>query len=392
MFTEFTEEQETLREMVRGFLAEKSAEAEVRRLMATPDGYDQAVWNQMSGQLGLQGMVIPEEYGGQGFTWTELGIVLEEMGRGLLCSPFFSTVVLAGTTLLESGDDAAKSAFLPGIADGTTIATVALSGESGRWDEEGITLPAVRTADGFVFNGVKPYALDGHIADLIIVPARTDKGVSLFAVKGDAAGLTRIATETLDQTRKLATLNFEQTPATLIGAEGAGWAVLTRVLDFAAVALAAEQAGGAKAALEMSVEYLKTRVQFGQPIGAFQALKHMAADTLLEVESARSAAYNAIRAAAEDGEDFPAAASLAKAYCSEVYVHAAHQNIQFHGGMGFTWEIPAHLYLKRARSSEVFLGDPAYHREQLAQRISISPPRNSQLQPFGAHHNRDTTR
>ena len=203
------------------------------------------------------------------------------------------------------------------------------------------------------------------------MPARTASGVSLFAVDAAAPGLTRRPSVTLDQTRKLAVVEFDGTPARLIGAEGGGWGVLERVLDLAAVGLAAEQAGGAQAALDMSIGYLSTRVQFGQLIGAFQALKHMAADVLIEVESAKSAAYYALAAAAGDSDELPAAASLAQAYCSEAFVTAAHQNIQFHGGMGFTWEASPHLYFKRARSSEVFLGDASAHREALAQRIGV---------------------
>lgn len=371
MFGSFTQEQDQLRAAVRDYFHDKSPEAEVRRLMATDEGYDPAVWQQMARELGLQGLALPEQYGGQGAAWTELGIVLEEMGRALVCAPFFSTVVLAATTLLESGDDEAKKVYLPGIADGTLIATVALTEESGRWDEDGVTLPAARTADGWTLSGAKHFVLDGAIAQLIIVPARTADGVSLFAVDAAAPGLTKRPSVTLDQTRKLAVVEFDGTPARLVGTEGRGWHVLRRVLDFAAVALAAEQAGGAQAALDMSVAYLNTRVQFGQVIGAFQALKHMAADVLIEVESAKSAAYYALAAAAEDNDELPAAASLAQAYCSEAFVTAAHQNIQFHGGMGFTWEAAPHLYFKRARSSEVFLGDANAHREALARRIGI---------------------
>jgi alkylation response protein AidB-like acyl-CoA dehydrogenase len=290
MFGSFAEEQDQLRDVVRGYLREKSPEAEVRRLMATDEGYDPVVWVQMARELGLQGLVIPEQYGGQGFGWTELGIVLEEMGRALVCAPFFSTVVLAATTLLESGDDEAKKDYLPGIADGSVIATVALTEESGRWEEAGVTLPAAHSPDGWTLSGAKHFVLDGTTAQLIIVPARTASGVSLFAVDASSPGLTRKPSVTLDQTRKLAVVEFAGTPARLIGAEGDGWRVLQRVLDFAAVALAAEQVGGAQAALDMSVGYLNTRVQFGQLIGAFQALKHMAADVLIEVESAKSAA------------------------------------------------------------------------------------------------------
>lgn len=371
MFGTFTPDQEQLRTIVRGFLADKSPEAEVRRLMETDEGYDPAVWAQMAREVGLQGIAIPEEYGGQGAGWTELGIVLEEAGRALLCAPFFSTVVLAATALLESGDEEAKQQYLPAIADGSLIATLALTEEDGDWDPVATTLPATHSPDGWTLTGSKHYVLDGATAGLVLVPAATTSGVSLFAVDTAAPGVTRRPSLTLDQTRKLAVVELDTTPARLIGAEGGAVPVLARVLDLAAVGLAAEQAGGAQAALAMSVDYLTSRVQFGQPIGAFQALKHMAADVLVEVESARSAAYYALDAATQDNDELPAAAALAKAYCSEAFVHTAHQNIQFHGGMGFTWEVPAHLYYKRARSSEAFLGDPVAHREALAQRIGV---------------------
>lgn len=345
-----------LRTLVRGYFRDKSPESEVRRLMATEAGHDPAVWKQLAQELGLLGLAIPEEYGGQGHGWAELGVVLEEMGRALVCAPFFSTVVLAATTLLESGDEDAKRRYLPRIADGSLIATVALPEHRGRWEVH---------ADGTTLTGVAPFVLDGTTADLIVVPATTATGVSLFAVE---SGFSATPLKTLDETRKLAAVSLTGAPARSIGA---GEAVLDRVYDLAAVALAAEQVGGAQAALDMSVAYLNTRVQFGQLIGAFQALKHMAADVLVEVESARSAAHYALAAAAADTEELPAAASLAQAYCSEAFVHAAHQNIQFHGGMGFTWEAAPHLYYKRARSSEVFLGDPDAHREALARRIGI---------------------
>jgi alkylation response protein AidB-like acyl-CoA dehydrogenase len=215
------------------------------------------------------------------------------------------------------------------------------------------------------------FVLDGHTADLILVAARTSAGVSLFAVDGGASGLTRTALSTMDQTRKQAKVEFDNTPARLIGADGAGWNVLSTVLDLAAVALAAEQVGGAQKCLDMAVEYAKVRVQFGRPIGSFQAIKHKCADMLLEVESGKSAAYYASWAAAEDNDELPVVAALSKAYCSEAYFHAAAENIQIHGGIGFTWEHPAHLYFKRAKSSEIYLGDPTYHRELLAQRIGI---------------------
>jgi alkylation response protein AidB-like acyl-CoA dehydrogenase len=367
----FSEEQEELRKSVRRFLDDKSPEAEVRRLMETTDGYDPAVWTQMAQQLGLQGLAIPEEFGGSGFTFVELVVVLEEMGRALLCAPYFSTIGLAANTLLASGDDQAKKDYLPGIASGDTIATVAFTEDSGRWDESGITLAASKAADGWTLDGHKMFVIDGHVANLILVAARTGEAVSLFAVDGRASGLSRTALSTMDQTRKQARLEFAGVPARLVGPEGQGWPILSKTLDLAAVALAAEQVGGAQRCLDMSVEYAKVRVQFGRPIGSFQAIKHKCADMLLEVESAKSAAYYAGWAAAEDNEELPVVASLAKAYCSDAYFHAAAENIQIHGGIGFTWEHPAHLYFKRAKSSELMLGDPTYHRELLAQRIGI---------------------
>ena len=280
-------------------------------------------------------------------------------------------MVLAANAILHSGDDAAKAELLPGIASGETIATVAFTEENGRWDEQGITATAASSDDGFTISGTKMFVLDGHVADLIVVAARTDAGVSLFKVAGDASGLTRESLSTMDQTRKQAKLTFDSTPATLIGTDGGGWATLERMLDLAAVALAAEQVGGAQFVLDMAVQYDKDRVQFGRPIGSFQAIKHKCADMLLEVESAKSAAYYAAWCAAELNDELPSVASLAKAYCSEAYFHAAAENIQIHGGIGFTWEHPAHLYFKRAKSSELLFGDPTYHRELLAQRIGI---------------------
>jgi alkylation response protein AidB-like acyl-CoA dehydrogenase len=243
--------------------------------------------------------------------------------------------------------------------------------ETGRWDLDSVGLSAARSDGGWVLDGVKMFVLDGHVADLILVAAKAPKGLSLFAVQSDAEGLTSTPLKTMDLTRKQARIELAGVPARLVGEEGAAGAGLAKTLDLAAVALAAEQVGGAQRVLDMSVEYAKTRIQFGRPIGSFQAIKHKCADMLLEVESAKSAAYYAGWAAADDSDELPVAASLAKSYCSEAYFHAAAENIQIHGGIGFTWEHDAHLYFKRAKSSELLFGDPAYHREILAQRIGI---------------------
>jgi len=373
----FSEEQEELRRAVRQFLESKSPETEVRRLMETTEGYDPAVWKQMGQELMLQGLAIPEEYGGQGFTFIELGIVLEEMGRVLLCAPYFSSAVLAANAIMNVGTDDQKQALLPGIASGDTIATLAFTEPSGKWDAAGITMEANENVGGeFTLSGEKMFVLDGFTADTIVVVARlagttgTD-GIMFFTVAGDADGLTRTPLQTMDQTRKQAKLEFDNVVASPLGSTQDGFAAFSKTLDQAAVALANEMMGGAQRVLEMSVEYAKVRVQFGRPIGSFQAIKHKCADMLLEVESGKSAAYYASWAAAEDNDELPVVAALSKAYCSEAYFHAAAENIQIHGGIGFTWEHPAHLYFKRAKSSEIYLGDPTYHRELLAQRIGI---------------------
>ncbi len=367
----FSEEQEELRSIVRQFLEAKSPESAVREQMETEDGFDPEVWKQMAEQLGLQSLIVPEEFGGQGFGYVELIVVLEEMGRSLLCAPFFSTVVLATNALLVADDIDAKTAYLPGIASGETIAALAFTEPNGRWDESGVETVASNATGSWELTGTKSYVIDGHTADLLIVAARTEAGVSLFAVDGTAAGLTRTALSTMDQTRKQAKVELDGVEGRLIGTDGAGWDTLSTVLDLAAVGLAAEQVGGAQMCLDMAVDYAKVRVQFGRPIGSFQAIKHKCADMLLEVESAKSAAYYAGWCASEMNDELPAVASLAKAYCSDAYFHASAENIQIHGGIGFTWEHPAHLYFKRAKSSELLFGDPTYHRELLAQRIGI---------------------
>ena len=367
----FSDDQDELRKIVRSFLEQKSPESEVRRLNDTAEGYDPAVWKQMGEQIGLQGLAIPEEYGGSGQSFVEIGIVLEEMGRASACAPFFSTVVLAANTLMLSGDDAAKKAYLPGIASGETIATLALTEADARWDAEGVQLVASPAGSDWTLTGTKAYVIDGLIANLILVAARTSAGVSVFAVDGDAAGVTRTAMSAMDGTRKLATVAFAGTPARLVGTDGGGWDVLSTVLDLAVVGLTAEQVGGAQRCLDMAVDYAKIRVQFGKPIGSFQAIKHKCADMLMEVEQAKSASYYAWYAAAEMSDELPSIASLAKAYCSEAYMRTATETIQVHGGIGFTWEHPVHFYFKRAKSSELMFGDAIYHRKLLAERIGI---------------------
>ncbi|MCY4630073.1 MAG: acyl-CoA/acyl-ACP dehydrogenase [bacterium] len=362
----FSEDQEELRRFVRQFLEEKSPESAVRELMATEGGYDEAVWRQMAGQLGLQGIAISERHGGGGFTFRELALVLEEMGRALLCAPYFSTVVLAANALSRSGDDAACEELLPAIASGDCIATLAFEE-----DDEAHGAVAVADGTGWRLRGEKSYVLDGHVADVVLVAARSPQGLGLFRCSGDAEGLGRELLPTLDLTRKQARLSFAGTPAVAVGRLGNGAAVLDGVLQLAAVALAAEQVGGAQRCLDTAVAYAKERMQFGRPIGSFQAIKHRCADLLLETETARSAAYYAAWCAATGDEDLPVAAAMAKAQCSDAYYRAAAENIQILGGIGFTWEHPAHLYFKRAKASQLMFGDPAHHRARLADLVGL---------------------
>lgn len=370
-FTGLAEEHEDFRESVRSFVERVSPEDRVRRLMADERGHDPQVWRQMAEQLGLQGLALPERFGGSGASFLELGVVLEEMGRAVMCGPFFSTVVLAAGALLHCGDEQAQDDFLPGIAAGETIATVALTERSGSWWGEEVEARATKEDGIWRLSGVKSFVLDGHVADLLLVFARTGAGLSLFAVYGEAAGVTRRALPTVDQTRKQAVVEFDRTPARLIGAEGGARRVLGRVMDLAAAGLAAEQVGGAQRCLEMAVEYAKVRTQFGRQIGSFQAIKHKCADMLMAVETARSAAHYALYAAAEDLEELPVIASLAKAYCSDAYSMVATENVHVHGGIGFTWEHPAHLYFKRAMSSALLFGDPDRHRARYAEGVGL---------------------
>jgi alkylation response protein AidB-like acyl-CoA dehydrogenase len=367
----FGPEHDELRATVRRFLADRSPEAEVRRLMETDAGYDPAVWRQLA-HLGLTGLLVPERHGGSGSGCVELQIVCEEMGRALLCAPFLSSAVLATSALLHAGDEAARARYLPGLADGSVIGTLAVTEESGSWRAEDTVARAESDgAGGYTLTGEKLFVLDGAVADLLLVLAATDAGPGLLAVQAGAGGLVREPMATLDATRKQARITFDGTPATLVGPIERAAKGLAAALDVAAAALAAEQAGGARRVLEMAVEYAKVREQFGRPIGSYQAIKHKCADMLLEVESATSAAYAAGWAVDARSAEVGVLASLAKAYCSEAYYRCAAENIQVHGGIGFTWEHPAHLYFKRATSTQVLLGSPTYHRELLATRLGI---------------------
>jgi alkylation response protein AidB-like acyl-CoA dehydrogenase len=366
----FTTEQREFRAVLRRFFGQTSPPSVVRRLMDTDTGWDTALWRDLNTQLGVSGVHVPEAYGGMGFGFVELGIVLEEMGRALVCAPYFSSVVLATSAILNGADEAQKQALLPGLAAGDTVAALAFTEPNGQWDQDGIETTAHQTGSRYRLSGVKSFVIDGHTADLLIVLARRpgstgQSGLSLFAVRGDAAGLTRTSLQTLDPTRKLARVEFADVGAELLGAPELAAGPLAKTLAQAAAMLANEMVGGAERLRESALEYANLRVQFGRPVSSFQAMKHKQADMLVDVELARSAAYQAAQAAADDRADLPALASLAKASASEAYLQTAIHTIQIHGGIGFTWENDTHLWFKRAKSSEVLLGDPTWHREQM---------------------------
>jgi alkylation response protein AidB-like acyl-CoA dehydrogenase len=366
----FTSEQEEFRTVLRRFLGEKSPPTVVRRLMETEAGWERESWRELNQLLGLTGVHIPEAYGGQGFGPVELGIVLEEMGRALLCAPYFASVALAATAIMNAGTEAQKRALLPPIVLGESIATFAFTEPNARWDATGVDTIATPAGGGFRLDGVKSFVLDGRTADLIVVLARRlgstgDDGLSFFTVPGDAPGLARRPLKVLDPTRKQARLEFRAVEADLLGEEGGGAVPFAKTLTQAAVCLANEMIGGAERLRQSALDYANLRVQFGRTIASFQSMKHKQADMLVDVELAKSAAYYAAAAAAEDDAELPALASLAKACASDAYMQTAIHTIQIHGGIGFTWDNDTHLWFKRAKSSEVFLGDPTYHREKM---------------------------
>jgi alkylation response protein AidB-like acyl-CoA dehydrogenase len=370
MLFEFSDEHEELRRTVRGFLEKEAEEARVRELMADESGFDPALWSRMAEELGIVGLIIDEEHGGAGFGNVELAIVMEELGRAVACLPFLSSAVLAPSALALAADASAQKELLPPIAAGERLATLAWSEEGDPWSLGAIAMEAEAEGDAFRLTGRKVHVLDGHVAHDILVAARAGGELALFQVDAEAPGLTRQAIPALDPTRKLAELRFDATPARRISSGDAAPG-LERALTRTITALAAEQLGGTQRVLEMATDYAKTRLQFGRPIGSYQAIKHKCADMLVATEFARSAAYNAAFADETDVEAAAVAAAMAKSYCSEAYFHAANDNIQIHGGMGFTWENGAHLYFKRAKASEVLFGSPARHRERVAASLPI---------------------
>ena len=367
----FSSEQEEFRETLARFFEEQAPIGEVFRLMETPEGYDSGLWKQMGEELGLQGVHVPEAYGGQGFGFLELGLVAEEMGRALVCSPYFSSVCLTTNAILNAGSEEQKQRWLPGLASGETIGTLALLDATDEWSPEGVRLETKRDGDAVVLDGRKRLVTDGAQADLLVVAGREPgssglDGITLAVVENDAARVAVTRHETLDMTRKLADLSFEGVRASVLGEPGAAGPALAKTLDQARICLALEDTGGAERCLADAVAYAKQRLQFGRTIGSFQAIKHTLAELLLEVESGKSAAYWASWVAAEDREELPLAAAVAKSFCDDAYVKAADDNIHVHGGIGVTWEASPHLFAKRAKANQTLLGHPTWQRARIA--------------------------
>src|SRR3984893_10318157 len=372
----FSQEQEMLRRSARDFLAKECPPKVVRKLMEGPDAYDPALWTKIAG-LGWTALGVPEQYGGLG-TFLDLIVVLDECGRALLPGPFFATMGLAVPALVEAGTEAQKKEALGAIAEGKARATLALTEPSGRWDAGGVTLTAKPARGGWRLDGVKLFVPDADAADYMVVAARTrgegDAGISMFLVKGRPKGMSVTQLKTLDMTRRWNEVRFDGVELgadALMGAPDKGWPPLKRAIEWATAALCAEMVGGTQKVLEDSTEYAKTRHQFGKPMGIYEAVSHKLADMLVLSESGRSATYYAAWAVEADAPDRALASSMAKAYVSDAYRKVAGDGIQVHGGIGFTWEHDLHLYFKRAKASEVTLGDATYHRELVAQALDL---------------------
>ena len=379
---ELTETQKTLKNTVRKFLSVECPIAEVRPLMETETAYDASLWQKMADQ-GWTGMLIPEQYGGFGMGMVEMAATLEEMGRALLPGPFFSTVVMAGTLIEKAGNEAQKEKYLGATARGEIKVTVAFLEDPPAWTPQDVQLKARASGGAYLLDGTKLFVPDAGVADVIVVIARLDGELALFVVGRDTQGVAIRPMSSIDLTRKVYEIKFDCVcvpPEAMLASGPPAVEALGRARAMATVGLVAEMTGGMQRLLDMTVEYAKTRKQFGRPIGQFQAVQHQCADMLVLTESSRSAAYYAAYAIQEGIPEAPLAVSVAKAYASEAYRETGNRAIQVHGGMGFTWENDAHLYYRRAKVSEQMFGDATFHREVIAKLIvDANPVRQEEL-------------
>jgi alkylation response protein AidB-like acyl-CoA dehydrogenase len=362
---DFSEDQVMLRNLVREFLTEQAPVAHVRKMMEDDTGYDANIYKQLVG-LGIT--PFPEQYGGGGLGMIEQCIILEEMGRIPYPGPWFATVVLAGSAIMASGDENAQARYLPDICNGDLTMSLAFTEDAIGWGPDAVKMTASNEGNEYVLNGEKRFVPFGRTADVILVAVRSGNGHSLIAVPKDASGLTVTPTPMLDLTSKTATLTFDnvRVPAeNLVGSEGGAWDALDATLTAAAVGASAEMLGASRKSLEMSTDYAKVRKQFGQFIGQFQAVKHMLAEMLEQVENSHAAVYYAAWAMDADAADKQMAASVAKSTLNESSKKVCGDAIQAHGGIGYTWEYDLHLYWKRAKYYEPLFGDTAFHREKI---------------------------
>lgn len=375
---ELGEEQVMLKTSARDILEKECPKTLVREMMEDEKGYSPELWKKVA-NLGWLGLTFPEEYGGAGSSFLDLAVLLEECGRALLPAPFVPTVVLAGHPILTAGTDEQKQQFLPRIASGDIILTLAFIETSGSLQASDITVTATQTGDNFIINGVKLFVPDAHVSDYLLCVTRTsddqngEEGITLFLVDTGTEGVKVEVLKTIasDKLCEVVFNNVLVPKQNILGEMDRGWTIMKRLLDEAAVAESAWMTGGARWVLETSIEYAKTRIAFGRPIGSFQAIQHKLADMALEVEGATSIMYYAAWAISENDPSITLAASMAKAWCNDTYKHAVYDGIQIHGGIGFTWDHDMHLYFKRAKALEVTFGDSNYHREKVAQLLNI---------------------
>ena len=377
----FTEEQELLRASARKFFENECPSAFVRQRMAEPAAMTDAFWRKLAEQ-GWFGILYPEALGGSGLGLVDMTVLMEEMGRAVMPGPFFSTVLLGGSAILEAGSAAQREEWLPRIVAGTAKVSLAWTEPNARWDAAGIVANGRETAAGFVLSGTKLFVPDAHVSDALVVAVRTqdgstmEDGVSLFLVPKDTAGLTITPLPTIDETRKLCEVrldNVAMPAAALIGDKHGGWPVLSRVLDRATVALCAEMCGGAQQVLDMTTGYAKIRIAFGKPIGSYQGVKHKAADMLVDIENAKSLTYYAAWAVDHGLDEAPLAVAMAKAAASDMARKVAGAGIQLHGGIGMTWEHDLQLFYKRAKLDRVLFGTPAAWNERIADALPLLP-------------------
>ena len=375
----FSEDQELLRDTARKFLDSECPTTFVRKMMADETAHSTELWKKIA-QLGWLGIIVPEEYGGSGGNFLDLVVILEEMGKSLLPGPFFATVLLGSTAVLAGGSAAQKAALLPTVAAGNLLLTLAVAEPSGRYDAAGVTLAATSKGSDFVLSGEKLFVQDAHVADQLVVAARTSQGsspqegITLFLVDAKAPGVRISQLKTVDMTRRQCHVAFQDVAVAgsqVLGEVGKGWPIVRRVLDQAMAGLCVEIVGTAQKALDIAVAYAKERVQFGKPIGSFQAVKHKCVDMMVQVENARSLTYYAAWTVDENVPEVGQAVPMAKAYCSDMAKTVTSEAIQVHGGIGFTWEHDMHLFYRRGLAAEAAFGSAPVHREVVAQTLNL---------------------